>query len=66
MSTEHFKLTVSPAVTMTGEEGEMDTGPMSTVRMELNVMPFTISVKLLTDVDVDCVVQQFTAETSSF
>ena len=57
MSTEHCKLTVSPAVTVTGVEGEMETGPMSTVRMELNVMPFIISVKLLTDVHIDGVVQ---------
>ena len=33
MSTEHCKLTVSPAVIVTGVEGEMDTGPMFTVDM---------------------------------
>ena len=36
MTTEHCKLKVCPAVTVTGVEGEMETGPMSTVRMEIN------------------------------
>ena len=37
MSTEHCKLTVSPTVTVTGVEGEMDTGPMVTIVVSMKI-----------------------------
>ena len=82
MTTEHCKLTVSPAVTVIGVEGEMDTGPMVTVDIGkldkpeyyctsrmiimLRFMIIIVQSLLLTDVDVNSVPQQLTAETSSF